>query len=105
MYIDNPSPSLNDTMRMFHSAVMVVAPHGAGLANIIFSQPGTYVIEGVCELPHLNLCFQRTAVILSHHWHGIPGRGGCEGVVNVSADDIKSIAEYYLSQMKFHFTT
>ena len=43
MFIDNPVPSLNDTMRMFHSAVMVVAPHGAGLANVVFSQPGTYI--------------------------------------------------------------
>jgi Glycosyltransferase 61 len=42
---DNPSPSLEDTMRFFNEAVMVVAPHGAGLANLVFCEPGTYVVE------------------------------------------------------------
>jgi len=61
---DNPTPSLNDTMMMFHSAVIIVAPHGAGLPNVFFSQPGSYVIEGVCNRPHVNLCFQWLAHIL-----------------------------------------
>lgn len=45
LFIDNPPPSLNETMTMFHEAVLVVAPHGAGLANIVFSLPGTSVVE------------------------------------------------------------
>ena len=90
MFIDNPVPSLKDTMRMFHSAVMVVGPHRAGLSNVFFSQPGTYVVEGVCNLPHVNLCFHRLAHVLGHHWHGIPSRGGCEGHVDVAAKDVNS---------------
>jgi len=45
LFIDNPPPTLNETMTMFHEAVLVVAPHGAGLANIVFSVPGTAVVE------------------------------------------------------------
>ena len=30
---------------MFGSAQCIVAPHGAGLANLIFANPGTKVIE------------------------------------------------------------
>jgi len=97
LFIDNPSPSLNDTMRLFHSAVMVIGPHGAGLANIVFSQPGTYVIEGVCNNPHINLCFHRLAVVLGHHWHGIISRQGCEDVIDVDASSIATIVRAYLS--------
>ncbi|SCW72584.1 Protein of unknown function [Paenibacillus tianmuensis] len=32
-------------IRLFHSAKMVVAPHGAGLANLVFCKPDTKVIE------------------------------------------------------------
>jgi len=99
LFIDNPTPSLNDTMMMFHSAVMIVAPVGAGESNVFFSQPGTYILEGVCNLPHVNLCFQRLAYVLGHHWHGVTSRGariGCDNVVDVSAESINSTLRVYL---------
>ena len=96
LFIDNPTPSLNDTMMMFHSAVIIVAPHGAGLSNVFFSQPGTYVVEGVCNLPHVNLCYQRLTHILGHHWHGVTSRGGCESVVDVSAASVEDAVRSYL---------
>ena len=96
LFVDNPTPSLNDTMMMFHSAVVIVAPHGAGLSNMFFSQPGTYVVEGVCNLPHVNLCFQWLAHILGHHWHGVTSRGGCEYVVDVASAAIDAQIKHYL---------
>jgi capsular polysaccharide biosynthesis protein len=95
--IDNPAPSLHDTMKMFNDAVMVVGPHGAGLSNILFSETGTFIVEGVCNLPHLNLCFQRLAHVLGHRWHGVTSRGGCEGVVDVSAANVEKAAGDFLS--------
>ena len=83
-------------MLLFHSAAMVVAPHGAGLANIVFSRPGTYVIEGVCPRPKMILCFQRLAVILGLHWHGLLSDGGCPNLVNVSARDVLDTVVTYL---------
>jgi len=91
-FIDNPTPSLNDTMMMFYSAVMIVAPSGAGESNMFFSQPGTYIVEDVCNLPHVNLCFLRLAHVIEHHWHGVIGvlsRGGCEKVIDVSTASIE----------------
>jgi len=96
LFTDNPTPSLNDTMMMFHSAVVIVAPVGAGESNMYFSQPGTYVVEGVCNLPHVNLCFQRLAHILGHHWHGVTSRGGCEAVVDVSAASVADAVRSHL---------
>jgi capsular polysaccharide biosynthesis protein len=37
--------SLQDQIRLFHSARVIVSPHGAGLANLTFCRPGTTVIE------------------------------------------------------------
>ena len=53
LFRDDPTPSLNDTMTMFHSAVIIVAPHGAGLSNMLFSRPGTYILEAVCNPPQV----------------------------------------------------
>lgn len=39
------SMSLEEQIAMFASAKMIIAPHGSGLTNIIFCQPGTRVIE------------------------------------------------------------
>lgn len=76
-FCDNPLPSITHIVRLFNSAVMVVAPHGAGLANLVFSDPGTFVLEGVCEPPVAFLFFQRMALVLGHRYHGIPSTKGC----------------------------
>lgn len=34
-----------EQLKVFSEAGMIIAPHGAGLTNIIFSQPGTKIIE------------------------------------------------------------
>ena len=95
-FVDTHLPSVKDTMEMFNRAVMVVGPHGAGLSNIIFSEPGTFVIEGVCSRPHVNLCFQRLAYTLGHHYHGIQANGGCLSHIEINASDIENIVLTYI---------
>ena len=99
-FVDNPTPSLNATMMMFHSAVMIVAPVGAGESNMFFSQPGTFVLEGVCNLPHVNLCFLHLAHVLGHHWHGVMSRGGCEEVIDVSTASVDDAVRHLLRLWK-----
>jgi capsular polysaccharide biosynthesis protein len=41
--------SLAEQAVLFHDAAVIVAPHGAGLANILFSRPGTLLIELLAE--------------------------------------------------------
>ena len=77
-------------MKWFYGAAMVVGPHGAGLSNMYFSRPTTYVVEGVCNVPHVNMCFKDLSHVLGHRWHGVMSTGGCESVVTVSPDDIES---------------
>ena len=48
-FSDNPVPSWTDTMGIFRRARLIVAPHGAGLSNLIYAEPGAFVIEALCE--------------------------------------------------------
>ena len=66
-YKDNPTPSFTDTLEIFYRAKMVIAPHGAGLSNLIFSRPGVIVLESFCKV---NLCFRNLMSILGHVHHG-----------------------------------
>jgi capsular polysaccharide biosynthesis protein len=43
--VDLERMSLRDQIVIFQSAEFVVSPHGAGLANILFCEPGTRVVE------------------------------------------------------------
>ncbi|ESO03316.1 hypothetical protein HELRODRAFT_173602 [Helobdella robusta] len=96
VYTDNPLPSLNETMLIFGSASIIVAPHGAGLSNILFSQPGILIIEGLCYLPNINLCYQRTSHILGMQWHGLPSKG-CGGHLDTNASLIDATLRKYLN--------
>ena len=37
--------SFSDQINLFHNAKQIVGLHGAGFANLIFSKPGTFVLE------------------------------------------------------------
>ncbi|MBP3041454.1 glycosyltransferase family 61 protein [Bacillaceae bacterium Marseille-Q3522] len=43
--ISPESMSVQEQLEVFYSAEIVIAAHGAGLANLVFCQPGTRVIE------------------------------------------------------------
>lgn len=60
---DHPDPA--DVMRLFSRAAVVVAPHGAGLGNVMFSRAGVGVLEFSHPQPHdLNLCFWYVTVLV-----------------------------------------
>ncbi|WP_274362159.1 glycosyltransferase family 61 protein [Paenibacillus thermotolerans] len=47
--VSSESMPVAEQIKLFASAEAVVAPHGAGLANIVFCRPGTKVIELFCR--------------------------------------------------------
>ena len=100
IFPDNPVPSLNDTMQMFYRAKIIVAPHGAGLSNFIFSRPGSYVIEGICHTPWINSCFLESAYVLGHHYHAIPSRTKGVDVLNVDPKSVQQSLKYYLEAIR-----
>ena len=94
IFSDNPVPSLDESMSMFNRAVMVVGPHGAGLFNVIFCEPGTYVIEVVQSIPHVTMCYQRLAYALGLRYYGCIGPGYDKIDVNVQV--LLETVDFYL---------
>ena len=77
--IEDQPRSLREQIGLFHEAEIVVAPHGAALANLLWCRPGTLVVElaSECYFPpfYQNLaefCGLRHAAVLSpggrSHW-------------------------------------
>jgi len=99
VFDDHPTPPLSTAAELFGAAVAVVGPHGAGLSNVVFSEPGTALIEGVCNEPHVNMCYQMTAHMLGLRYHAIPSRGGCERVVDIAASDVETAVDAYVDMV------
>ncbi len=59
---------------MFSEAEFIVAPHGAGLTNIVFCQPDTKVID-IFSPDWVNPCFYRLASHLNLKYSYIMGQG------------------------------
>jgi capsular polysaccharide biosynthesis protein len=75
---------------LFHSAKVIVAPHGAGLTNTVFCQPGTKIIEFFSP-KYVNVCYWSLAnqVNLDYYYLLGEGQNPPEGVdPHLSGDDI-----------------
>ncbi|ESN97794.1 hypothetical protein HELRODRAFT_193201 [Helobdella robusta] len=95
LFDDNPVPSLPETMSIFHSSSFVVAPHGAGLANVMFCKQGSIIIEGVCNPPHVNMCYQFVSHVLGMRYHAIPSKSGCEGFIDINPQIIINVLQAF----------
>jgi capsular polysaccharide biosynthesis protein len=58
--------------RQFSAACCVVAPHGAGLANIVFAPPGAALVE-VFHPQYRHPCYENLAAACGHRYVGLPG--------------------------------
>ena len=97
---DKKRLSFSETLRMFYRARMVIGLHGAGLANVIYSRPGTIVIEMICQpLSEVNTCYIHTAGILGHRYYAIPVYG-CSKHVNISIPVLQDAVAIHLNFLK-----
>jgi capsular polysaccharide biosynthesis protein len=62
--------SWRDQINAFAHAREVVAPHGAGLANLVFSPAGTRVVE-FFHRAYVNPCFGRLAELKTLDYHAV----------------------------------
>ena len=62
-----------EQIALFRNARLIVAPHGAGLANLVFARPGCRVIELQMNA-YCNWCFRRLAALKGLAYDCIPGR-------------------------------
>ncbi len=64
--------SFSDQLELFATADVVLAPHGAGIANVVFSPPGCTVIELMPE-DYVNTCFWCLSEMCGHNYFCIGG--------------------------------
>lgn len=98
VYPDNPVPKLHTTAKMFNRAKLIVAPHGAGLSNLMFSKPGTVIIEGLCKNKDnlVNLCYDYLAHSLGMRYYGLVFDKPCW---KVQAADVAPVVKFYLKYL------
>jgi hypothetical protein len=66
---------LSEQIRAFQEAAVIVGPHGAGHANIMWSQPGIHLIE-VFNQNWMHPCYALLAEIKGIHYHCLVGKDG-----------------------------
>ena len=97
VFDDRQYPTLENTMSMFNRAFMVVAPHGAGESNLMFSEPGTILIEGLCK--RANFCYRNLSVAMGLRYHGfLFGSVDCFGA---TSEHVLPYVQYYLDKIKY----
>lgn len=64
-----------EQINAFRHAKVVVAPHGAGLANLVFCQPGTRVVE-LFNRSYVHGCFWRLAALQGLDYRPVVPYGG-----------------------------
>lgn len=79
-------------IRLHASTRVLIGQHGAGLANMIWMPPGSYVVEVLPPMPaHLSVIFRNLAAALGHRYTAIQQRSA-HAPVN-AADIANAVAE------------
>ena len=71
IFDDTQLPSMEQTMALFHRAVLVLGPHGAGFSNILYSLPGTVVIDIQCCCYYMRTCYKNLALKLGMRYYAM----------------------------------
>ena len=99
-YLDTKLPSIKETIKLFDRAVLVFAPHGAGLFNMIFCRPGTFIIEVLCP-DHPTLSYMRLAHSLGHRYYSYVSNNSeingnkCERGIIVDSSELFQVVRFY----------
>ena len=64
--------SVANQVKIFSEAKMIIGPHGSGFTNLVFCQPGTFVID-IFNTAYRNPCFYYLANVASLNYNFICG--------------------------------
>ena len=106
LFLDTKLPSIKDTVKLFDRAVLVFAPHGAGLFNMVFSRPGTFILEVLCK-DHVTVSYVRMAHSLGHRYYAFSSKNSwekgnrCDEGIKVDLSELSKVLRFYLSTSSF----
>jgi hypothetical protein len=90
IYSDEQLPSFAETIRLFHTASLVIAPHGAGLANALFAPSTTAILELLT--PSMPNCFSMAAAALGQRYCGfMPRVTAHDGVIQLDKGEVQLV--------------
>jgi hypothetical protein len=89
--------SIDETAALFSKANMIVAPHGAGLTNMLFSPKGTVLVEFMPMLDP-NVCYWHLAEMIGHTYSMIPVLNTSNGCMRIDIDELDVILHHPLNQ-------
>ena len=85
---------------MFNQAFLVIGPHGAGLSNLLFSEPGTAVIEGTCFLKNDKFFHYRLVNLpLAMRSYSFYPPNVTLSCINITAKDLEPGINYYIKNL------
>ncbi|CAH1800947.1 unnamed protein product [Owenia fusiformis] len=101
-FSDVPQKKILATVAYFNNAFLVIGAHGAGLSNILFSRPGTFIIEVVCQGYIINPCYLDLSRKLGHRYYGITSMNkekNCfNGELEVNVTELVEAVEFFVQQ-------
>lgn len=89
--------SIDDTAALFSKASLIVAPHGAGLTNMLFSPKGTVIVEFMPMLDP-NVCYWHLSEMIGHTYSMIPVVNTLNGCMRVDIAELDVILHHPLNQ-------
>ncbi|MFC0214003.1 DUF563 domain-containing protein [Paenibacillus chartarius] len=81
--------SVQEQMQILHSAKVVVGPHGAGLTNLVFSKPGTKVVEMFSP-----------DYVSNYYWH-LSNQIGLEHYYYIGVNNVKPHKDWWSGSSDF----
>ena len=79
-------------LEQFARSTVIVAPHGAGLSNVVAARPGTAVVELMVPGADLNACYLFASVKLGLRYYSTAPRGASHnGAMNVDVDEVTDL--------------
>ena len=86
--------SLKDQIRLFNETRVVLGPHGAGMNNDIFCQPGAVVVE-LYNPVRYNWCVREVANIMGHeHWFMFGNNVNNDYDMTVNSNKLEKLLAY-----------
>lgn len=89
--------SIDETAALFSKASLIVAPHGAGLTNMLFSPKGTTILEFMPMLDP-NVCYWHLSEMIGHTYSMIPVLNTLNGCMYVDIAELDVILHHPLNQ-------
>jgi hypothetical protein len=93
-------PPVEDLLRRFYLADLIIAPHGAGLSNMIASRPGTVVLEFLTNRD-INYCYAMVSRALLMQYHGVlSSLDSNGGTIHSSPNDALAVMQHHFLAFK-----